>query len=54
MKTWYVELPAKVKVDVAADTEEEAIEKAFAQVENDPTPEIELIEDMEQVVAELY
>jgi hypothetical protein len=43
-----------VKVDVEADTEEEAIETAYAQAENDPTPEIELIEDMEQVVAELY
>lgn len=52
MKTWYVELPAKVKVDVEADTEEEAIEKAFAQAELDPNPELELIEDMDQVVVE--
>lgn len=49
---WYVEIPAKVIVEVEAEDQEEAIEKAYDQAEKDERPEIELIEDMEQVIAE--
>lgn len=50
MKSWYVEIPAKVIETVEAETEEDAVDLAYDRASKESNPEIELIEDYEQVV----
>jgi len=52
MKSWYVEIPAKVIETVEAETEEDAVDLAYDRASKESNPEIELIEDYEQVVVE--